>query len=371
MTLTGGQVEVLAIATLTAVACAVTGTFLVLRRVAMLSDAISHAVLLGIVVAFLAVRDLGSPLLLVGAAATGLLTVLLVEALVRTGRVRQDASIGLVFPALFSIGVILVSRFAGDVHLDTDAVLLGELAFAPLDRLVVAGTDLGPRAMWEMAAILLADVAFVLLFYKELKLTTFDAGLAAAFGFAPAAMHYGLMALVSVTAVGAFDAVGSVLVVALMVAPPAAAWMIANSLPAMIGLSAAFGAVAAVTGHAAARELDASIAGSMAAAAGLVFAAAFLVSPSHGVLAAIARRRRQRWAFAEATLAVHLLQHQDRPEAAEECRADRVHRHLEWDAAFTGQVVRRAVRRGMVARTGPCLGLTAAGRSLAREYMGL
>jgi manganese/zinc/iron transport system permease protein len=184
-------------------------------------------------------------------------------------------------------------------------------------------------------------------------------------------MHYGLMALVSVTAVGAFDAVGSVLVVALMVAPPAAAWMIANSLPAMIGLSAAFGAAAAIGGHAVARSLDASIAGCMAATAGVIFAIAWVGSPRHGALAAATRRRRHRWEFAQATLAVHLLQHQDRPEADEECRADRVHRHLEWDAAFTGQVVRRAVRRGIVERTGPCLGLTDRGRSLARESMGL
>src|SRR5207253_9954992 len=111
----------------TAAACAVPGVFLVLRRMAILSDAISHVLLLGIVVAFLAVGDLRSPLLLVGAATAGLASVVLVEALQRTRRVKEDAAIGLVFPALFSLGVILVSRHAGNVHLDTDAVLKGGL----------------------------------------------------------------------------------------------------------------------------------------------------------------------------------------------------------------------------------------------------
>src|SRR5690606_39215724 len=125
---------------------------------------------------------------------------------------------GLVFPVLFSIGVILISRYAGDVHLDVDAVLLGELAFAPFDRFILFDTDLGPRALWVMGAILALNIVAISLFYKELKLATFDAGLAAALGFAPGLIHYGLMSLVSVTAVGAFDAVGSILVVALMIA---------------------------------------------------------------------------------------------------------------------------------------------------------
>src|SRR5262249_47108473 len=161
-----------------------------------------------------------SPWLLFGAAATGLVTVSLVELLQRTRRVKEDAAIGLVFPALFSVSIILVSHYAENIHLDTDSVLLGELAFAPLDHLELGSLDLGPKAAWVMAGILLLNVGFELLFYKELKLATFDAGLAAALGFSPALVHYGLMALVSVTAVGAFDAVGSILVVALMIVPP-------------------------------------------------------------------------------------------------------------------------------------------------------
>src|SRR5690606_22667139 len=246
--MTTPQIEIQLIAAVTAVACALPGVFLVLRRMALMSDAISHAILIGIVLAFFITEDLASPLLIVGATLTGVVTVSLVELLNRTGRVREDAAIGLVFPVLFSAAVLLIARYAGNVHLDTDAVLLGELAFAPFDRFIVAGWDLGPRALYLMGGILALNVVVIGLLYKELKLVTFDAGLAAALGFAPAVVHYILMSLVSVTAVGAFEAVGSILVVALMIAPPATAYLLTDRLPVMLGLGALTGAVAAIGG---------------------------------------------------------------------------------------------------------------------------
>jgi manganese/zinc/iron transport system permease protein len=137
--------EIQLVAVVVAVACSLPGVFLVLRRMALMSDAITHTVLLGIVLAFFLTHNIASPLLVLGAAAMGVITVALVELLLKTRLVREDASIGLVFPALFSIAVILISRYAGSVHLDTDAVLLGEIAFAPFRRLEMGGMDLGPR----------------------------------------------------------------------------------------------------------------------------------------------------------------------------------------------------------------------------------
>ncbi|MEO1629391.1 MAG: metal ABC transporter permease, partial [Bacteroidota bacterium] len=160
------QVEIQLICATVAAACALVGGFLVLRRASMLSDAISHAILPGIVVAFFLTESLSSPLLLVAAAATGVLTVALIEALGRTRLVKQDAAIGLVFPALFSVGVLLIARFADDVHLDTDAVLLGDPAFSWIERFTVGGVDLGPMALWLMALVLALNLAFVGVFYK-------------------------------------------------------------------------------------------------------------------------------------------------------------------------------------------------------------
>jgi manganese/zinc/iron transport system permease protein len=361
------QVEIQLIAGVVAVACALPGVFLVLRRMALMSDAISHAILLGIVLAFFVTRDISSPFLVIAATLTGVVTVSLVELLSRTRLVREDAAIGLVFPVLFSIGVILISRFAGNVHLDIDAVLLGELAFAPFTRFVVLGYDLGPRALYVMGGILLLNILFILLFYKELKLATFDTGLAAALGFSPGLIHYGLMTLVSVTAVGAFDAVGSILVVALMIAPPAAAYLLTERLPRMIGLSALIGIVSAIGGYWLARALDASIAGSMASMAGILFALAFLLAPERGLIAIARRRARQRWEFAQTMLAIHLFNHEGLPEAEEECRVEHMHEHMRWQPAFTAHVVRQAARRGIVLRQNGYLLLTEQGRELARQ----
>jgi manganese/zinc/iron transport system permease protein len=316
------------------------------------------------------VRDVTSPLLIFGAAAVGVLTVGLVEALYRTGRVKEDAAIALVFPALFSIAVILISRFAGDVHLDLDAVLLGELAFAPFRRLVWAGRDLGPQSLWIMGGILVANLLAVALFYKELKLSTFDAGLAAALGFSPVALHYLFMTLVSLTAVGAFDAVGSILVVALMIAPPAAAYLLTDRLPMLLTLSAAIGAVSAVVGYWAARAIDGSIAGSMAATAGVAFLGALLYAPSRGVVAGIRRRAKQRLEFAGLMLTIHLFHHEAGPAASSENRVGHLEEHLRWSSDFAPRVVRYAEREGFVARSPEgMLRLTPLGREAARYRM--
>ncbi len=243
--MTSVQFEIQAIAILVSIACAIPGVFLVLRKMSMMSDAISHSILPGLVIAFFLTGKLNSPLLIVGATLTGLLTVLLVEGISKTRLLKEDAAIGLVFPVFFSVGVILIAKFAGDVHLDVDSVLLGELAFAPFNRVSFMGMDIGPAAMWTMIVVVLINATFVFVFYKELKIASFDSGLAAALGFLPSVLHYGLMTLVSVTAVAAFDAVGSILVVALIVGPPATAYLLTNKLSVMIGLSIAIGNVAA------------------------------------------------------------------------------------------------------------------------------
>lgn len=360
------QLEIILIALVTAAACAIPGVFLVLRGMAMMSDAISHTVLLGIVIAFFFTRDLSSPVLVLGAALMGVLTVALVELLNRTRLVKEDAAIGLVFPVLFSIAVILISRHAGSVHLDIDAVLLGELAFAPFNRLELGGRDLGPVSLYLMGGILVLNLLLVGIFYKELKLATFDPALAAALGFAPGLIHYGLMSVVSVTVVGAFETVGSILVVALMIAPPITAYLLTESLSRMIGLSLLVGAVSAVGGYWMAHAMDASIAGSMATAAGVLFGLALLFAPEKGLVALARRSIRQRWDFAQTMLAIHLFNHEGLPEAEQENRLDHLHEHLRWEPSFASRVVHQAERRGLIKRHNGSLVLSTAGRELAQ-----
>lgn len=366
--MTATQIEIQLIAAVVAVACALPGVFLVLRGMALMSDAISHTVLLGIVLTFFAVQDLQSPLLLLGAAGMGVITVALVELLYTTRLVKQDAAIGLVFPALFSVAVILISRFARGVHLDVDAVLLGELAFAPFDRMMVVGLDLPKSLVW-MGGILLLNLFFIGLFYKELKLATFDAGLAAVLGFSPVLLHYALMSLVSITAVGAFDAVGSVLVVALMVTPAAAAYLLTDQLRRMLGLSALIAAASAIGGYWLARGLNANIAGSMATVTGIVFLLILLFAPQRGLVALAQRRTRQALEFGQTMLAIHLMQHEGRPEELIENRIDHLVEEVRWEPAFAAKVVRYAERNGAVLRQQEHLSLTEMGRTLAQQAL--
>lgn len=361
------QLEIQLVAAVVAVACALPGTFLVLRRMAMMSDAISHAILPGIVIGFFLTGNLSSPLLILGGAAAGLLTVVLVEWIRKTDRVREDAAIGLVFSTLFAVGVIMIAQFASDVHLDTDTVLLGELAFAPFDRLVITGRDMGPQALYATGAVALLCMGFVLLFYKELKLATFDSALCATLGFLPGVLHYILMGLVSMTAVAVFDAVGSILVIALMVGPPVSAYLITNRLGYMILYSVMLGVIASIAGYWVAHLFDASIAGCVAMMVGLQFAILFCIAPEQGILAAWKRRRHQKWQFAIKMLVIHLRHHECTPEAEQECRIDHLQGHLAWEESFAEGVVSQAVSQKLLNIVGEYLELTNAGRTLANE----
>lgn len=286
--------QITLIAVVVAVACALPGVFLVLRGTTMVSDAITHTVLLGIVLAFFVTQDLRSPFLMVGATLVGVATVWAIEALQQTKLLSNDAAIGIVFPLFFSIAIILITRHAGNVHLDVDTVLMGEVAFAPFRRFIFMGADLGPRALWSMLGILLVNGIFIFLFYKELKITTFDAGFAAALGFSPAIIHYGLMTLVSLTAVGAYDSVGSILVVGFMVGPPLAAFLLTNRLHVMIAITVVMAIVNSVLGVQLAFFYDTTIAGMIAVITGLTTLIIFVLSPKKGLIKASLNRKRER-----------------------------------------------------------------------------
>jgi manganese/zinc/iron transport system permease protein len=348
---------------LIASACALLGAFLVLRKMAMMSDAISHAILPGIVAGYW--LGGGPDLLLgfLGAAAAGVVTVAAVEALQNTRRVGGQAAIGIVFPAMFAFGTFLVSRFFADVHLDTDAVLYGNIEFAAQDLLIVGGTVLGPQPLYVMGALLVLNLLFVGLFYKELKLATFDPGLSAALGFSPVAMHYALMTVMSVTTVGAFSAVGAILVVALMIVPAATAYLLTDRLPTMIWLAVLIGALAAGSGFFAASALDASVAGSMATMTGVFFGLALLFSPLHGLVARRRRLHQQQVRLATESLVIHLSNHEgDRSESS----VAHLSEELRWPPDFAQLAVRTAQRDGLVERQNGQLTLTSQGRSIAR-----
>ncbi|MEO1089448.1 MAG: metal ABC transporter permease [Pseudomonadota bacterium] len=353
---------------LVGVAASLVGTFLVLRRSSMLSDAISHSIVFGVVIVWLLTHEQSGPVQIVGAALTGLLTVFLTELLANTRKVKTDAAIGLVFPVLFATGVLLLNLYARDVHIDTHTVLLGEIGFVWLKTMTVAGMEVPQAVVW-MTVVTLINALFVALLFKELKLATFDPELATALGFVPRLLFYGLLALTSVTAVAAFEAVGAVLFIAFVIIPPAAAYLLTDRLFAMLGIAAAIAVASSVSGYGLAVRYDVSIGGMMAVVTGGFLAAAFVLGPRYGLLAQAWSAWRQRYADEQRALLVHLFDHEATAARAEENVVSALRDHLSWKPRQAAAVLERSLAAGLVSRDGAVLELTDAGRDEARQLL--
>lgn len=315
---------VLAAGTLSAVAAALLGNFLVLRRMSMLGDAISHAVLPGLAAAFLITGARTSLPMFVGAAVVGLLTAVFTEWIRGFGRVDEGASMGVVFTSLFALGLVMIVQAADQVDLDPSCVLYGSLEQTWLgDSWTLFGLDV-PRTVVIGAANVLINAGFLALFYKELKISSFDPALATTAGYSARLMHYALMTLVAVTAVVSFESMGNILVVAMFVVPPAAAYLLTDRLSRMIALSVALAASSAAIGHVGAialpKALDfpgPSIAASIAVAAGALFTLAALFGPRHGWLVRLMRQRAlARGILAEDVIAFLYRREERRPSVA-------------------------------------------------------
>ncbi|HEM6398946.1 TPA: metal ABC transporter permease [Streptococcus suis] len=215
------MLEVLLILLAVGSSCGLIGSVLVVRNQAMLADALSHSVLLGIVLGFFVSQNLDSPLLLLGAAVFGLLTALAIEGL-DSRKLAQDAATGLLFTFFFALAVILISLFARNVHLDLDMVLMGEVLFAPLNRLDLFGLSL-PLALVKSVGLLLVLLVFFFLNFQALTLYLLDKEQAKLQGIATKRLELGLIFLVSLTTVSSFEAVGSMAVIVFLLAPSMAA----------------------------------------------------------------------------------------------------------------------------------------------------
>jgi manganese/zinc/iron transport system permease protein len=363
------DVVILLVGTLVGVASTLLGTFLVLRKSSMLADAISHSILLGIILVYLLTKNQFSPFFILGAATAGVATVALTELLANSKRVKNDAAIGLVYPLLFAVAVLLINLFARNVHIDTDAVLLGSIELSWIDTVTIFGIDVA-RSLLTMTVITLVNLVFVVLFYKELKLSTFDPGLATALGFSPILLYYLLLGLSSVTAVTAFDSVGAVLLVAFMIVPPTAAYLLTDKLWKMLLYGVLIAVVSSVLGYLAAFSLDVSIGGMMVCFSGLFLLLAFLFGPRYGLIAQEIRRATQRSENAERMLLVHLYNHENDQEAQEENAVDALQTHLHWREAQVRDIVMRSLDQNLIHKdTSSRLFLTDKGRVLAQEVL--
>lgn len=274
---------------LVACACGLVGIYLILRRMALVGDAISHSVLPGIAIAFLLSNSRGTLPMFVGALAAGIVTTVLIELIHKKTRVKQDAAIGIAFTSLFAIGVILISLYASKVDLDQECVLYGEIGFVWVKHGITLGSVNFSPELLRMAAVTAVVVLMILLFYKELLVSSFDPALALSVGINATVVHYSLMGVLSAVVVSAFESVGAILVIAMLILPGATGSLLSQSLPKVMLLALLHAALSSVLGLHLAMWLNCSIAGAMVVMGAVLFGAAWLFSPSQGIIRKLIR----------------------------------------------------------------------------------
>lgn len=263
---------------LIAVSCGFLGVFMMLRKMSMTGDAISHAVLPGIVIGYFVSGSQRSLEVIIGAGLLGILATLMIEWLRKKARVQLDASIGITFTLLFAIGIILINLLAYKVDLDQECVLYGEIAYLPIDSWITnSGLNLGPRITWLAGLNFFFVIGFIYLLFKELVLTSFDENFSSVMGIPSKGVNLALMSIVSYTTVSSFESVGAILVVALLVVPPATAFLWTKSLMPLLKLTAAMGISISLLGYYLAYWIDSSIAGMMVTVAGVFFGISVLI----------------------------------------------------------------------------------------------
>ena len=368
------MIESLYILIITSLACAVLGVFLVLRRLSMVSDAISHSVLLGIVIGYFVTKDIGSVLLIIGASLFGVLTTVCIELLIKSKRVTEDASVGIIFPLFFSIAVILITRYARNVHLDTEVVLIGEIILAPLHRINFLGISL-PKALVQMSFVLLINAAFIAAFFRKLKISSFDPVYAGVAGIAGTGLYYVFMALVSFTAVSAFESVGAILAIAFFISPAASAYLISKDLKITIFLAAVYAVVNSCIGYFLAVKFNVSMSGMCAVVSGLTFMITIAVYPG-GIITKMIRYIKNKNRFSRELLILHIDNHTGKKNALGELGYSTIREHIAWSDRKLRYVLDKLIKKGYVyrAKERGVYSLTETGKKLSndiRKHYGL
>lgn len=364
---------IMVVGVLCATSTALLGNFLVLRRMSMLGDAVSHAVLPGLVAAFLISHSRSSLAMFVGAVIVGVLTAMFTEWIRRFGRVEESAAMGVVFTSLFALGLVMIVQ-ADHVDLDADCVLYGAIDLTPMFTFNIGAYEV-PQAAVVLSVVTLINAAFVLVCYKELKISSFDPSLAHSQGVRPAWMHYALMVLVAVTTVACFESVGNILVVAMLVVPPSAAFLLTHRLGLMIVLSVVIGAAGAILGHVGAFAIprafgmpSTSTAGMMSVALGGLFVLALLFAPQQGLVSRSIRRFVLSQQILRDDIVAYLYRAGERHGEAIAKRSDLI-TELFSSAVPMSLALRRLVRQDCIRDCGQQIELTKQGEKLGKALV--
>lgn len=369
---------------LCAIAASLLGNFLVLRRLSLMGDAISHSVLPGIAGAFLFSGTRGSVVVLFGAACMGLLTVWLTELIRKYGKVEESAAIGVVFTTLFAVGLVMIVRAGDHIDLDPSCVLYGSLELIILDSgKVMTPFGLIPQVVITLSAVCILNATCIALFFKQWQVSTFDPLLSQAQGISPTLFQYVLASLVAVTCIASFEAVGNILVVAMLVVPSSTAFLLCKRLTSMIIVSVAIGIASAILGHLLARFVpvpfgfkSVNSAAMMAVASGFFLVIAVIASPKAGVLVGLLEQRTvARKIVGEDILALLYRQSERRmeKEVAAESRAvltiSVIAKQLKISVQKLSSVASDLVREGWVSVTQASVTLTDKGHRVAQNLI--
>jgi manganese/zinc/iron transport system permease protein len=360
-------------AMLSAMASSLLGTYLVLRRMSLLGDAISHAVLPGLAMAFLLSGTRHSWAMFAGAVIIGLLTAIMTQWIREHGRVDESASMGVVFTTLFALGLVLIVQAADRVDLDANCVLYGAIELTPLDTWKVMGLQV-PRVVVILGCVCLLNGIFVVGMYKELKIASFDPALATTCGFSAQGIHYLLMVLIAITTVASFESVGNIIVIAMMIVPPATACLLSERLDRVLISSVLLAMGAAALGHLLAITLpiwlgwkSTSTSGMIAVVSGLLFGLTMLLSPRHGIVMVWLRRRWLTLQILTDDLLAALFRSEEQGKASLSqdqlcdllfCRRSQLNWVQWWQA-----------RRGLIQPLGAGIALTPRGRSRGQQLV--
>jgi len=259
--------------------CGWIGVLLIIRKLALVGDAISHSVLPGIVIVAVLFDSLTGPLVMIGAMLAGFVTTLLIEWVHKSSRIKPDAAIGIIFVSMFALGVVMISQIKGNVHLDADCVLFGEIS-----RVLLPGENLIPPQIMQSLVVLVITLLLTVLFYKEIVISSFDPALATAVGIRATWVHYLTMAWLAVVVVSAFESVGSVIVVAMLIIPGAFALLLTEKLWKALIISLAHAAISSVLGYHVALFIDSNAPATVVTIGLGLFFLAWFFSPQQGLL---------------------------------------------------------------------------------------
>lgn len=336
------------------------GVFLVLRKLAMMVDAISHTIILGIVFAYLVTNDLNSPLVIIGATLMGVLTSFLIEWLIKTKRVAADAATGTIFPLLFSIAIIILSTSLKYVHLDAH-VVTGNLEFSAFEQLNLFGQDIGARALYIGIFILVVVVLFIKIFFKELKIISFDSVLALSLGIFPSVIHYLFMMLVSLATVQAFNVVGVVMVLALMIGPPATALLFSKGLKQALCYAVTISIINTAGGYFIAMFVfngDVNIASVISTLTLITFLLVWVFEPKKGLITKLIYQAKRKSSYELAALMLHIANHSDKLDFKEELHETKISKHLMWQKTKIDKYIHQGMRLGYIEMKNSILYLT-------------